>query len=69
MEALIKKVQSEYGADIFGFGVKLHEDKAEEWNKVENNWEEVFKDLKVNIKTNVNIKGSALLSKTFGEGD
>ncbi len=69
MEALIKKVQSEYGADIFGFGVKLHEDKAKEWNKVENNWDEVFKDLKVNIKTKVNIKGSALLSKTFGEGD
>ena len=69
IEALIKKVQSEYDADIFGFGLKLYEDKKQEWNKVENNWNEVFKDLKVNIKTNVQIRGSALLSKNIGEGD
>jgi spore germination protein KC len=69
IEALIKKVQSEYDADIFDFGVKLHEDKAKVWNKVENNWEEIFKNLKVDIKPIVQIKNSALLSKTIEEGD
>ena len=69
IEALIKKVQSKYDADIFGFGAKLQEEKPQEWNSVSNNWEEVFKDLKVNVKTNVHIKNSALLSKSFEEGD
>jgi len=69
IEALIKKVQTEYDTDIFGFGTKLYEDKVQAWNNVGNNWDEVFKDLKVTVKTNVHIKNSAMLSKSFGEGE
>ncbi|HVJ48252.1 Ger(x)C family spore germination protein [Desulfitobacterium sp.] len=69
IESLIKKMQSEYDADIFGFGAKLREDKAQVWNSVGNNWEDVFKDLKVNVNTRVHIKNSAVLSKTVEEGD
>jgi spore germination protein KC len=69
IEALIEKVQLKYDADIFGFAAKLREEKPQEWNSVSSNWEEVFKDLEVNIKTNVHIKNSAMLSKSFEEGD
>lgn len=62
IQALIRKTQSEYGADIFGFGEKLREDKAQVWKSVENNWEKVFKDLKVNVEMSVHIKNSAMLS-------
>ncbi|MBW7571915.1 Ger(x)C family spore germination protein [Caproiciproducens faecalis] len=62
IQELIRKVQSEYGADIFGFGEKLREDKASQWKRVSNNWEDVFKDLKVNVETKVHIKNSAVLS-------
>lgn len=62
IQELIRKVQSEYDADIFGFGEKLREDNASEWKIVSNNWEDVFKDLKVNVETKVHIKNSALLS-------
>ena len=69
IEDLINKVQSEYKADIFGFGAKLRENKVEEWNKVSENWEEVFKELKVNVKTKVHIKNSAILSKPLEKSD
>lgn len=68
IESLIRKIQSDYVADIFGFGAKLREDKVQVWNSVDN-WEEVFKDLKVNVNTRVQIKNSAVLSKSFEEGD
>jgi spore germination protein KC len=69
IESLISKVQSEYGADIFGFGTKLQQDKVKVWRRVGNRWEAVFKHLPVNVKTSVHIKNSAILSKTFKEGD
>ncbi|SHI95040.1 Ger(x)C family spore germination protein [Desulfosporosinus lacus] len=69
IESLIKKIQSEYNADIFGFGAKLRENDAQVWNDVGNNWDEVFKDLKVNVQTAVHIKNSAMLSKSSKEGD
>lgn len=68
IEALIKKVQSEYDADIFGFGTKLRESKPKVWKSASNNWESIFKDLKVDIKTKVTIKNSGVLSKTFMKG-
>lgn len=69
IETLIKKVQSEYGADIFGFGAKLMEDKNKVWDGVGNNWGGIFKDLDVNVNTKVHIKNSAILSKPFKVGD
>lgn len=69
IESLIKKIQSEYDADVFKFGTKLKEDNIKVWNSVSNNWEEIFKDLKVNVKTRVHIKNSAILSKSFEKGD
>lgn len=69
IESLIYKMQSEYDADIFGFGSRLREDKAQVWNSVGNNWEEIFKGLRVNVKTKMHIKNSAVLSKSSQEGD
>jgi spore germination protein KC len=69
IESLIMKMQLEYGADIFGFGEKLREDKIKVWNSVGDNWEETFKYLKVNVKTRVHIKNSAVLSKSLERGD
>lgn len=69
IESLIMKIQSEYGEDIFGFGAKLREDKVQVWNGIGDNWEEVFKDLQMNVNTMVSIKNSAILSKTLEVGD
>jgi len=69
IESLINKIQSEYDADILGFGTKLQEDKAQVWNRVHNNWEDIFKELKVNVKTIVHIRNSGTLSKPLEKGD
>jgi len=63
IESLIKKMQSEYDVDIFGFGEKLREDKIEVWKRVNSNWEETFKKLDVNVITKVHIQNSGMLSK------
>lgn len=69
IKILIKKIQSEYDADILGFGEKLHEDNAKAWNIVSDDWEDIFKDLRVNVKTRVHIKNSAIISEPIKEGD
>jgi len=69
IELLIKKAQSEYDTDIFGFGSRLWEEEPEVWKSVSDNWEEVFKSLKVNVKTSVHIKNSGILSKSLEEGE
>jgi spore germination protein KC len=67
IESIIDKMQSVYDADIFGFGAKLREDKIKVWYRVNNNWEETFKDLKVNVIAKVHIRNSSMLSKPLEE--
>lgn len=69
IEFLIEKMQSEYDLDIFGFGAKLREDKTRIWNRVSSNWEETFKNLKVNVIANVHIRNSGMLSKPLEVGE
>lgn len=69
IEALIKKVQTEFDADIFKFGSELRNKDINTWDNVSANWEEIFKDLKVNVKTRVHIKNSATLAKAFEKSD
>ncbi|WML44757.1 Ger(x)C family spore germination protein [Neobacillus sp. PS3-40] len=69
VENCIKKVQSDYGVDIFGFGEKLREEKPRIWNRIGNNWEDKFKELKVNVKVKVDIKGSGMFSQPIEVGD
>lgn len=69
IESLIKKMQLEHDADIFGFAAKLQEDNIKTWNLVRSNWGQTFKDLKVNVQTKVHIRNSAVISKSVQEGD
>ncbi|OPZ94546.1 MAG: Spore germination protein B3 precursor [Firmicutes bacterium ADurb.Bin419] len=59
----IKKIQSEYGADIFGFGAKIREDNPSLWKAISKNWGEEFKNLKINVSTKLRIRNSAQMSK------
>jgi spore germination protein KC len=66
---LIRKIQTDYNADIFGFGARLREDRPVVWKRIGNKWKEEFKNLKVSVDINVNIKKSAMLSKPLEVGD
>jgi spore germination protein KC len=69
IESLIKKVQTTYDADIFGFSTKLWEDKAKIYKEKADNWDEVFKTIQVNAKVKVAVENSAVLSKSLGKED
>ncbi len=61
IEAVIKKVQSETGCDIFGFGEYLHRHDAKLFHGVEDRWEEIFRALPVSVSCKVNIKNTSFI--------
>jgi spore germination protein KC len=69
IESLIKKIQTEYDADILKFGSILYENDPQTFKRLRNNWNEVFKDLKTNVKTEVQVQNSAILSDVIGESE
>lgn len=60
---LIQKMQREYNADIFGFSMLIEQNIPNEWDKIKNNWDELFKKVKVNVKAEINIKNSGVTNK------
>lgn len=52
----IKKVQNEFGADIFLFDTVLKTQKPEYWKKVKDRWHDIFPRAGVDVKVNVTIK-------------
>jgi spore germination protein KC len=65
----IKKVQKEYGSDIFGFGNTIYRKKPNEWKIIKDDWDNIFPNVRVDMNVEVNIKGSALTSKPIKAGD
>ncbi|MCX7657088.1 MAG: Ger(x)C family spore germination protein [Oscillospiraceae bacterium] len=62
VEAVVKKSQ-ELGADIFGFGEKIHQTNPKAWKKLEGEWDGLYKNIKVEVEANVKIVGMGRLSK------
>jgi spore germination protein KC len=69
MENIIKKIQIEFGSDVFGFGAKLREDHPEVWKHIGGKWDDAFREVKVKVDTKVNIRNSAMLSKPLEAGE
>jgi spore germination protein KC len=68
IEGIIRKAQKEYATDMFGFGDKIRENCPSAWRIVEQDWNNVFKNIKVNVETNVRIRNSSMLSKPLEVG-
>lgn len=63
---VIKKVQQEYGSDIFGFGSKIHQDNPKDWEKIKDNWEDTFRKLKYTITTKVTLENTGAIKGRVG---
>ncbi len=59
MEQVIKKAQTQYDSDIFGFGAKIHQTDPEYWKTVKSQWPQQFKKLKCTEQITVTIDNSA----------
>jgi spore germination protein KC len=68
IKQVIKKVQNEYGSDIFEFGRIVQDEMPDTWKELENDWEKIYKDLEVKVKAEIIIKDSSLLLKPLKIG-
>jgi spore germination protein KC len=69
LEAVLKKVQQDYKADIFDFEEEVEVHQNKQWKKIKSNWSEVFASMPVDINTEITIRGSALVSKPIKGGE
>jgi len=56
-EATIKRVQKDYGADIFHFKKILMAKEPSYWEKISAQWDDIFPKVMVNINVSVRIEG------------
>ena len=64
VEAVIRKAQKEYGADIFGFGELIHKHDNALWKDLSKDWEKHFPSLMVEVEVKPHILGSSYLSRS-----
>ena len=70
LSKVIKKVQTKYKADIFGFGNLIYKNNPKTWEKLEKEWNsKYFPNLNIKIKTNLKIEATGSLVKTIEEGE
>lgn len=63
IENIIKKVQREFGLDIFGFGNFIRERNPKLWKEIEGNWDLIFQDLDVNVDCDIEFRNSGHFSR------
>ena len=63
MAQLIGKVQSEFGADIFGFGNMIYKTDPALWQKLGSDWDALFPQLEVVINAKVTIINTASIKE------
>lgn len=69
MEGIIKKIQTQFGSDIFGFGECIYMHHPKKWKVLKDNWDEEFKKLEVSIKAEIKIINTGLLDKSIEKGE
>jgi spore germination protein KC len=55
----IQMVQNQFGVDIFGFDDVVHKSNLVIWNRVKDDWPETFKNLKIDVLSEIDIVNSA----------
>ena len=58
---VIKKVQTEYDADIFGFGNMIYKRDNKLWKQLEDGWPARFKDIEVEVSAKVHIESTSTM--------
>ncbi|MEL7610155.1 MAG: Ger(x)C family spore germination protein [Bacillota bacterium] len=61
----IRKVQSEFQSDIFGFGKALHAQHPEKWREIKENWDDYFSKAAVNVSVESTVNRSGQIKQPF----
>jgi spore germination protein KC len=67
IEDVIKKVQTEYRSDIFGFGNMVHKRNNKLWHSISQYWDDMFPTLQVIVNSKVNIVNTGFIKDTTKE--
>ncbi|HEX2937814.1 MAG TPA: Ger(x)C family spore germination protein [Ruminiclostridium sp.] len=63
VEALIKKMQTEYKSDIFGLGQSFYRKYPHQWEKIKNNWSKIFPTIRCKVTVKSTLVRSGLTDK------
>lgn len=61
----VKKLQKDYGKDVFKFSTALEIQHQKTWKELKPKWDEEFRLAEVNVEVDMHIKGSAVASKAI----
>jgi spore germination protein KC len=61
VSAVLTRVQDDFQADIFGIGRELQKEHPHVWNKLKDNWPEIFANATYSINTDVTIRNTYML--------
>ena len=64
ISGVIRKIQTEFQSDILNFGNLIYKRNYALWTELEDTWDEKFPTLKVEVRVDINVSNSALLSGT-----
>lgn len=64
IEAALSTAQG-FNSDIFGFGQSIYRRMPKEWRQIEDQWDELFTRLVVNIEVDANIRRSGLINDSL----
>lgn len=63
VEATIKKIQLQYGQDVFGFGEEIHREHPYYWKEIRNKWDQIFPLLEVSVDVKLKIQSTGDIGK------
>jgi spore germination protein KC len=61
---VVQSVQSRYGKDIFGIGERLHRSDPDAWYALRQSWDEAFRNARVTVSCNIDIRNSSANSSS-----
>lgn len=65
VQKAIRKVQEDYKSDVFGFGERIHKTEPKEWDRLEENWGELFPEVSVTVNSNIKLRRIGTISDPF----
>jgi len=65
VQTSVQKVQGDFQSDIFGFGEVIHRADPKAWKGLEDNWDEHFTNLNVNVHVKTEIRRLGTITDSF----
>ncbi|SDW14943.1 Ger(x)C family spore germination protein [Paenibacillus sp. CF384] len=70
VEETIKKVQLQYGQDVFGIGEEFHREHPYKWKEIKTRWDQLFPTVEVSVTVKLRIQNTGAIGRRIpGIGD